>query len=621
MKIFWLVRQNPKRWKGNLLIIKLLNSSAAFSFFHYVFLGERLSNEERSTILDHEVVHVKEKHSLDLLFFEILKIVFWFNPLVYIYQNRIRTLHEYIADAKAIKAFGKQHYYQNLLNQIFETKDLSFVNTFYKKSLLKKRIVMLGQAKSKQYNLLKYVLVLPMVFGMLMYTATYAQEKVAKKTEQVQEIQDLTLSQLFEKYYEELTKIDRLTEEVTSKFLPSTDKYLMSKNELARLKAFFTYLKNSRIEQLKKDGLYKKEDEKMFHTFDKYKTYQEYLTFKKTDEAKRAWDNQTKEGILRLVVDDLGNMTEDEQKRFDKKLDMIDNDDYFKSLMVVETKGRAKMMVTPESDNDKMKPIIKDEMSKVAEVQNIEETIEVPFGVIENAPTIASCKDLPTNEERKQCMSNTISRHVNKSFNTKIAVEKGLVGRQRINVMFKIDKEGNVTDIRAHAPHPALEEEAKRVIAALPQFIPGTQKGKPVIVPYSLPILFQVAEDSAEQKENVPFSKVEEPPVWIETCGEIEDKEQQRKCTTQEVSKYVNKKFNMKVAEDSKLQGVQRIVASFKIDKQGNTSEVNVKAPNKALEEETKRVIYSMPKFKPGKNNGEVVEVSYTLPIQFYIAE
>jgi len=83
-----------------------------------------------------------------------------------------------------------------------------------------------------------------------------------------------------------------------------------------------------------------------------------------------------------------------------------------------------------------------------------------------------------------------ISRFVQKNFNTDLAGDLGLTGRQRISVIFKIDKSGNVTGVRARAPHPRLEKEAIRVINLLPKMQPGKQRGKAVIVTYSLPIIF-----------------------------------------------------------------------------------------------------------------------------------
>ena len=67
--IFLLIYKNPKRWKGSVLLVKLMNSTSAFSFFHYVFLGANLKEEEQKVIIKHELVHVTQKHTLDLLFF------------------------------------------------------------------------------------------------------------------------------------------------------------------------------------------------------------------------------------------------------------------------------------------------------------------------------------------------------------------------------------------------------------------------------------------------------------------------------------------------------------------------------------------------------------------------
>ena len=91
-------------------------------------------------------------------------------------------------------------------------------------------------------------------------------------------------------------------------------------------------------------------------------------------------------------------------------------------------------------------------------------------------------------------MSDKIKKFVIKKFNTDLAGDLGLTGRQRINVIFKIDRNGNIVGVRARAPHPRLEKEAARVINLLPKMKPGRQRGKAVTVPYSLPIIFQVQD-------------------------------------------------------------------------------------------------------------------------------
>ncbi len=167
----------------NFTRIIVANSNLAFSFFNSIFLGDKVLTKEHESIIKHELVHIQQKHSWDLLFFELLRVVFWFNPLVYVYQNRISELHEFIADAHMAKT-NKKEQYQLLLSQVFQTQHISFVNQFFKTSLIKKRIAMLQKSKSKKIWQLKYLLLVPMVLGMLAYTSSEAQELEIEEQEQ-----------------------------------------------------------------------------------------------------------------------------------------------------------------------------------------------------------------------------------------------------------------------------------------------------------------------------------------------------------------------------------------------------------------------------------------------------
>jgi len=125
----------------------------------------------------------------------------------------------------------------------------------------------------------------------------------------------------------------------------------------------------------------------------------------------------------------------------------------------------------------------------------VEEVIaDVPFAVIENVPIYPGCENLSNNDQRKKCMSEKVQEFVQRKFNTDLGSQLGLSGVNRVIVQFKIDKNGNITDVRSRAPHPRLEQEAARVINSLPKMQPGRQRGKPVGVMYSLPIVFQVQD-------------------------------------------------------------------------------------------------------------------------------
>lgn len=126
-------------------------------------------------------------------------------------------------------------------------------------------------------------------------------------------------------------------------------------------------------------------------------------------------------------------------------------------------------------------------------VEEDEEVVEdVPFMIIEDVPIFPGCSG--SNMERRECFSAEISKFVSKKFNVELASDLGLPQGtvQKIFVMFKIDKKGNITDIKARAPHKKLQEEAIRVVELLPQMTPGKQRGKAVSVSYGLPIVFKV---------------------------------------------------------------------------------------------------------------------------------
>ena len=182
-------------------------STSAFSFFRNIFMGEEIQKDKEDNILAHELVHVKQWHSLDLLFFELARIVFWFNPLVYIYQNRVAELHEFIADERAVK-HNKADHFEMLLSQAFHTQNISFVNQFFNRSLIKKRIVMLQKKKSKAVWQLKYALLLPLVLGMLVYTSCESEKSNTVSDSERQ----LSLEERLQMLSNEIEGKDSLTE-------------------------------------------------------------------------------------------------------------------------------------------------------------------------------------------------------------------------------------------------------------------------------------------------------------------------------------------------------------------------------------------------------------------------
>jgi len=158
-------------------------------------------------------------------------------------------------------------------------------------------------------------------------------------------------------------------------------------------------------------------------------------------------------------------------------------------IEIVEDEKEVEETVIETTETDETEAV---EVEEIEEVEEVEEVIEdVPFTIIEDVPVFPGCKG--NKAALKACFNKKMQKHFAKKFNSDLPNELGLSpGKKRIIMLFKIDKTGNITDIRAKAPHPRLQKEAMRIIKLLPRMTPGRQRGKPVGVKYTLPMRIDV---------------------------------------------------------------------------------------------------------------------------------
>lgn len=124
------------------------------------------------------------------------------------------------------------------------------------------------------------------------------------------------------------------------------------------------------------------------------------------------------------------------------------------------------------------------------EIEEVEEEIDVPFAVIEDVPIFPGCEKV-SKDKRRDCFQEQMNNHIRKNFRyPEIAQEMGIQGRVYVN--FIIDKDGSITNIKMRGPDQNLEKEAERIISRLPNMTPGKQRGRPVRVPFSIPITFRL---------------------------------------------------------------------------------------------------------------------------------
>ncbi|QJP34959.1 hypothetical protein F0365_11445 [Nonlabens sp. Ci31] len=473
-----IISKGTSQFKNGLQITKTTQKLTAFSFFNNIVIDENIGPEKTEEIIAHERVHIKQLHSYDLVAYELCKIIFWFHPIPYLAQRELKLVHEYIVDQFLLKNQESNTYQESLLKTVFGTDQFTLASSYFNKSLLKNRILMLQKKKSTAKALFKLAFILPIVLGSIIFTAC---------------TQDPELT----------TESTEINEEEKSNFIPRLSKFEYGQKDLYQGLSendikFYNSFRNS----LKVDSL----NDKAFDVF---------LEMIKSEDGKR-WSRiftKINNNGKTLIVDDVNEnfniiyITESPKSNPSYMTAPNEwNTNSIKSYVEGFLVGTGKDKVS-ELDDDvyskMMGQVIQMKENTIEEIVEIKEvypnsntidpdaeviTEDIPFAIIEEVPHFEDCTG--TNAELKKCTSDKITQFVNKNFNTGIA--KDMSGRHKISVQFKIDINGNAVEIKSKAESVELQKEATRVIKQLPKMTPGKQRGEPVGTIYALPIIFEV---------------------------------------------------------------------------------------------------------------------------------
>ena len=163
-QIYRLIKKYKVTYSKGSRIVFIEKEYSPFSFFKYIFINKKqIPDAEFNKIIAHEKVHVKQYHSADLLLFEFLRIIHWFNPLVWFYKYSLTEVHEYLADEGVLqKGFDKNKYQEMLVAESLGVR-VNYLNNNFNQSLIKKRIMMMKKMKSTNWAKLKYLIALPVI--------------------------------------------------------------------------------------------------------------------------------------------------------------------------------------------------------------------------------------------------------------------------------------------------------------------------------------------------------------------------------------------------------------------------------------------------------------------------
>lgn len=435
-------------------LIRMAKDGSAFSFFNKKVIDLELP--QRDVIDIHEEAHIKQWHTLDILFFEVIGIITWLNPIIYLYKKAIKNIHEFLADEHAADFQGdKAEYALLILSKSFGISPNALTSNFFEKSLIKKRIYMLHKERSKKAAVIKYGISIPLFAIFIVFSSATIRKnkKLLVFSEQIPLEKPIALVE------EMVTKPMEFTEAKDSvlvqnvsiepnwkdfyKFLGKNILYPKDaqENSLQGNAAIKFTLKNGKVSDLStNEDLGRGCDEEVM------KSILSYKGFKEVENGKY---------VLNVAFRLSGADSE-------IKNEFSANPRGYKKLSQLTVTGFA-----PTS-------AISDEHEKVYDFVSIEKVPDFPGGM------------------------KKFYEYLGKSIKYPVTAQNNNV-QGKIFLSFTVEKDGELNDVQViRGLGSGLDEEALRVIKGSPKWNPGIQNGDPVRVKYHIAVNFTL--DNAETK-------------------------------------------------------------------------------------------------------------------------
>ncbi|MDI6049394.1 M56 family metallopeptidase [Flavobacterium sp. XS2P24] len=188
----------------NAKLILVPEKTLPHTFLNTIFINEAEYNNRQieAELYTHELTHVTQKHTLDILFIELLKTVFWFNPIFIFYKKAIQLNHEFLADEKVVNSYNNVPFYQSLLLSKANENQTFYLASNLNYLITKKRLLMMTKTTSKTEALLKKAMLIPVVTALLFLLCT---KVVAQETNVKKETTPKKSENLIKTYYDKTT--------------------------------------------------------------------------------------------------------------------------------------------------------------------------------------------------------------------------------------------------------------------------------------------------------------------------------------------------------------------------------------------------------------------------------
>lgn len=520
IKITNLKRKYPVEKIDSISFYKTNEPGTPFSFFNALFWNNKieLHSPKGQQIFRHEIFHIRQLHTVDVLFLEMVSALFWINPFFHLIKKETKAIHEFLADEFAIQSSDKWQYAELLLMQALQTRH-SIVNPFFHNQI-KRRIAMIQNSTTTGKQYLRKLLTLP---ALAIVLALFAFNYKARRNEK-QQLQVSTVT------------------DTLPKNLSGTKLLIDKENE-------FT---------IKSDSIVIKDNE-------------------------NTKDIDFKEALI-----------------------IVNGNRVLYQDFIKKTYTAGIMTIYPKNDAEAIKLYGADAVNGVIEMKAVR--------IINNS---ASTTKIDT-EAGFPGGDVAWRKYLTHNLNAATPVENGAPsGKYTVMILFQIDADGSVKDIKAITNHGyGMEKEAIRIIKKGPKWVPANQGGVNVSSYRKQPLTFVVTSSSASDKKD--FNNISNLITQLEG-----NTPPQFPGGTAAWREFLVKNLNANIPVDSGAsKGTYKTEVQFIVDAAGNISNITPKTKwGHGMEQEVVRLLKQSPKWIPAKENGKAVLAYTQVPVTFVVVE
>ena len=638
-KIRFIVKRNPAEQIDKIKFINTDEPGAPFSFFRWLFWNRKieLHSEKGEQIFRHELFHIQQQHSWDIIFMEFISTIFWINPFFHLIKKELKAIHEFLADEFAIKENKNWQYAELLLMQVLNTNN-HLVNPFFHNQI-KRRIAMITSFQKPRHQYLRKLLVLPITMIVLGLFAFSYKQKNRNPIKEIINIQDT----IKPKQENILMKISMPPLKPFSKAIP--DEELLKKWQDS--KTYGVWIDNKRIDNSKLKS-YNSSDFSHYFVSKLSKNAVNYgkhyyqinlMTNRYYENYLKNFDYNKQFTITRVVAQDTIPKV---LVKFEDYLIIIDGEikdkasletviaDSIESITILRDKAAIDKYVdkgkngvievkTKKTGQVLIKEVAPEEL-KDSTLKPGNDQDNIVFEKVEIEPSF------PGGEKEWR-------RYLERNLDASMPGKNGCQsGSYTVVIQFIIDKEGNPVDLKPLTKYGyGMEDQVMYLIKKGPRWIPGKQNGKIVKAYKKQPVTFVIGDGKPDLSKQVTNSNGEKTILNEIVVVSFEDNKVFEKVQIEASypggekawREFINKNLNVNVPVSKKApERAYTVVLQFIVDKEGNINDLKALTKHGyGMEDESLRVMSLSPKWNPAIQNGHVVKAYRKQPFNFVITE